>query len=925
MRIIKVLISFALISFCALHCYAQENLESLVNRLKTFGEKIPQEQIFLHLDNSSYYLNDTIFYKAYVRRTDNGKPSNLSGILYCELLNNDGYLVERQMITLDKGEGHGNFCLTDTTLYAGYYEIRAYTRWQLNWGITEQPHSKWADDYFFNKQMVKDYYRDYEKLYSRVFPVYNKPLSPGDYTPEMTLRPLAAYYKNPNENPHTTIQFFPEGGNLVEGVKQRIAWEVRNEIGMALEGTLCVHLTNGDSIVSQTMNRGRGVFEITPVAGQEPKATFTPKKNSTNPANTQSATKQLPAPTKDGVALRVNTDTLGINILYATPKTVLNDTLGLTIMQNGILKHFRELNGDTIQFLANEPGVYQITIFNPEGKVYADRLCFFLPARFNHNNVSFNGIKENNYKAFEPISFEIKGEPGSSLSVAVRDAAKSEYIYDTGSMLTEALLSSQIKGFVPHPQWFFESDNAERRLALDLLMMVQGWRKYSWKVMALPQQFVLRHMPEGRYPRWSGQVHNYSAEQVLSIYEQQAQTTQHQGAEDGGEIEEQEEEYKEQAEESREQDSRDRFNKKENNLKHPVVVHAEFSQPGNQGVTGEMFSQGEFSIDFPRYYEEFFFFLAASDSTKWKKGVPPIWTQTGRSKHDEIEFPEFYVKLDPIYPRFVKPYDYYQSHIAPMPKSYPLYNAQDEYVRMLSEVTIGARRNGRRRFGHWRPAFIIDAYEAFNATCDAGFTPGYFMGSSRFGEDIARTYIGDMKMDRKYEINYRFDGKILIDRNSSSQGKRKTDIPNAMPESISNISDNKLDKYNYLWNLSDVIVYTDYSPRNDKHNKYKGNEIPSVTVDLILLKDGEERSYQKNRRWKMKGFSIADEFYSPDYSKTPLPQHDFRRTLYWNPSIRLDENGKAQITLYNNSSTSLLQIQAEGWTKEGAPQSGKVN
>ena len=180
-------------------------------------------------------------------------------------------------------------------------------------------------------------------------------------------------------------------------------------------------------------------------------------------------------------------------------------------------------------------------------------------------------------------------------------------------------------------------------------------------------------------------------------------------------------------------------------------------------------------------------------------------------------------------------------------------------------------------------------------------------------------------MDRKYEINYRFDGKILIDRNSSSQGKRKTDIPNAMPESISNISDNKLDKYNYLWNLSDVIVYTDYSPRNDKHNKYKGNEIPSVTVDLILLKDGEERSYQKNRRWKMKGFSIADEFYSPDYSKTPLPQHDFRRTLYWNPSIRLDENGKAQITLYNNSSTSLLQIQAEGWTTDGTPQSGKVN
>ena len=146
-----------------------------------------------------------------------------------------------------------------------------------------------------------------------------------------------------------------------------------------------------------------------------------------------------------------------------------------------------------------------------------------------------------------------------------------------------------------------------------------------------------------------------------------------------------------------------------------------------------------------------------------------------------------------------------------------------------------------------------------------------------------------------------------------------------MPESTSNISDKKLNLYNYLWNLSDVVIYTDYSPRNDQRGKYKGSDIPSITVDLKLMEDEGERSYQKNRRWKMKGLSIPDEFYSPDYSKTPLPQHDYRRTLYWNPSVKLDDNGKAQITLYNNSSTSLLQIQAEGWTKEGVPQSGKVN
>ena len=151
--------------FSYLHVYAQNSMESMVERLGNFGTKLPQEQVFIHLDNTSYYLGDTIFYKAYVKRGDDGKPTNISGILYCEFLNNDGYLVERQMLPLDKGEAHGTFSLSDTLLYAGYYELRAYTRWQLNWGVTEQPHSKWSEKYFFNKEMAKDYYRDYEKLY----------------------------------------------------------------------------------------------------------------------------------------------------------------------------------------------------------------------------------------------------------------------------------------------------------------------------------------------------------------------------------------------------------------------------------------------------------------------------------------------------------------------------------------------------------------------------------------------------------------------------------------------------------------------------------------------------------------------------------------------------------------------------------------
>ena len=915
--------------------HAQGSLELMANRLRDFGARVPQEQVFLHLDNTGYYLGDTLYYKAYVSRGDNGRPTNLSGILYCELLNDDGYLVERQMIALENGEGHGNFSLADTTLYAGYYELRAYTKWQLNWGVTEQPHSRWAEKYFFSKDMARDYYRDYEKLYSRVFPVFDRPLAPGDFSQDMTLRPLAAYYKNPADDPETTLQLFPEGGNLVAGLKQRVAWEVRNQQGRTLEGTLRVTTPDGQVIASETINRGRGIFEVTVPANQRLTAEFIPSASHDNPTGTLPATTMLKAE-DDGVALRVDTDTAGISISCATAGLASQEELGITVMCKGILMHFQKIDAAPIHLPLSKAGVYQVTVFNQDGRVYADRLCFYLPSGFQSSNVTFSGVKTGNYSAFEPVAIELHGAPGASMSVAIRDAAKSEYVYDTGNMLTESLLSSQIKGFVPQPQWFFLKDEPQRRQALDLLLMVQGWRRYVWKEMAVKGEFQLLHMPESRYPHWTGQVHNYSAEQVLSVFEQRMQKEQDAGNDDDSSDEEQEEKDGEETMEEKVAangntgltDSRDRFNKKENNLKYPVALHAEFSQPGNEGVEGDMRSQGTFALDFPRYYENFLFFLAASDTTKWKKGEPPVWVQNGRTKRDELEFPEFYVKLDPVYPRFPKPYDYYQSHLAPMPKDNPLYNSMNEQVRMLSEVTIGARRNGRRRFGHWRPAFIIDAYDAFNATCDAGFAPGYFMGAGRFGEDVARTFIGDMKTDRRYDVGYRFDGKVYSSGTAMQRRKTNTTKGTRMepiPEDTYNMPDTKLDKYNYLWNLDKVVVFTGYSPRKDQSGKYRGNDLPSVTIDLHLLEADGERLYRKNRFWRMKGFSIPDEFYSPDYSKQPLPKEDYRRTLYWNPNVRLDSNGQATISLYNNSSSSILQISAEGWAPDGTPQCGNVN
>ena len=181
-----------------------------------------------------------------------------------------------------------------------------------------------------------------------------------------------------------------------------------------------------------------------------------------------------------------------------------------------------------------------------------------------------------------------------------------------------------------------------------------------------------------------------------------------------------------------------------------------------------------------------------------------------------------------------------------------------------------------------------------------------------------------MGMDQNYPVEVRYDGKAVSARSNMEQRKQNTASRNfgmtQMPEESFNISTYTLDKYRLLSNLSDVYIYTDYAPRREGDANFEGSNQPIVRVDLKLMPDDSVRSYQVNRRWIMDGFSIPDEFYNPDYSTTPLPKQDFRRTLYWNPNVVLDSNGHATVRIANNSTPSILQIDVEGWTGDGTLQ-----
>ncbi len=945
---------FILSLLCAFAQTAPTTLEGWADRLGKFGKSIPQEQIFVHTDNTCYFLGDTIYYKAYVRRTDTGTPSRISGVLYAELLNQDGYLVERQQLELQGGQTHGTFVLPDT-LYGGYYELRAYTRWQLNWGITEHPHSIYAEQWFYNKRMAKEYYRDYEKLYSRVFPVFDKPKEPGDFVHEMTLRPLRRQSKVDETSPKPKLQLFPEGGNLVAGVPNRVAFEATSNEGLHLEGK--VTLTEGASNVvaeAEIEQRGRGSFTFTPQMGKSYTATYSGKKGT--------AKTTLPSAEKDGVALQVLNEGVGKRrVEIKAVGSAASEELGMTVMHDGMLLHFQTIPAGASASVALDEdklrtGVCQVTIYNNVGRIYADRLFFCLKDDFSPTSLTFSGLDGKPTEPFAPVSLAVEGgQPGATISVSVCDATHSEYIYDNGSILTEMLLSSQIRGFVENPRYFFEKNDAAHARALDLLLMIQGWRRFSWHTMTQPGAFELNHKPE-QTPLLVGEVNKYMSSEQESMFadnyvavnagsdavnavsltgETQTQTNMDDTsveAEDGGSVTE--------ARANTETTGRDievptdrlsRFVQNQGDLKRELLVHASFVKPDvdNQRHTtdGEMMTEGHmFSIQTPRFYEGCYFHLSASDSTKWKKGKPHVWQMPSTDRNDRLNYPEFYVRLRPYFPRFVKPYDWYQCHLAEAPKGSVI--APDWVMdgsRMLDEITVGVKRSRMGKFDASKPAFVIDAYDAFNDACDAGFCPGIYYGRNRFARDVARTYIGDMNVARDYDLELRIDGRVESSKTALNEQRTRIGNGHDLPIEQNNIPSTEKEKYNLLKNVGKVYIYTDYSPRREGNSLYDGVDIPSVSVDLHLVgKDDSKRDAYRDRRYILPGYSAPEDFYQPDYSTKPLPEvKDYRRTLYWNPDLQLDQNGHAQFRFYGNGKQTHLSVTAEGIAPDGTLLTGK--
>ena len=98
--------------------------------------------------------------------------------------------------------------------------------------------------------------------------------------------------------------------------------------------------------------------------------------------------------------------------------------------------------------------------------------------------------------------------------------------------------------------------------------------------------------------------------------------------------------------------------------------------------------------------------------------------------------------------------------------------------------------------------------------------------------------------------------------------------------------------------------------------------LPNTPVIIMVhpYNDGLHDGYQKGIRHTFYyGYSQVKKFYHINHSNSVPGDIDFRRTLYWNPNVKTNSQGKAQISFYNNTTCRRMKVSAEGLSDKGIP------
>ncbi len=397
------------------------------------------EKAYLHLDRPAYLVGETIWFKMWVT-DENLVPADLSKIGYIEVIGSENQAVIQAKVSLKNGRGEGALFIP-TDLPSGNYLVRGYTAWMKNF----------SDAHFF------------EAALCLINPFSPLPVAPPDRTAERA---------GPD------LQFFPEGGSALPGIENKIAFKAQGPDGKGLDFTGKLVDQNGHTVVEfRPLVHGIGHFLFNPGKGLTYKAEITDEKGSrhTFPFDV----------IKEGeyaVRLTEKENELEIKVSPGNRNEAAG-TLHLLHYNGSKSTGFQSRpEGGTARFTLSKtklkPGVNVFVVFDQNLKPVAERLYFNLSGTEASAAVS---VDKAAFKKREKISLNFKTSGLSdtleaSVSVFLADSLPQPAQPGIGAYL---LLTSELKGIIENPGYYFEKGNTDTGKALDNLMLTHGWRRYK--------------------------------------------------------------------------------------------------------------------------------------------------------------------------------------------------------------------------------------------------------------------------------------------------------------------------------------------------------------------------------------------------------------------------------------------------------------
>ncbi len=772
---------------------AQGPISNIITVSNKFLIDYPQEKVHLHFDKQYYAAGDTIWYKSYVITAANGLPTNLSTSLNLSLVNENDSVVFNKKIPLFFGLGAGMIALP-FSMKKGKYVIYAYTPWMQNF----------EKDFFFKKVIAI-----------------------GNSFVASSLKQGGR-----KSNGLAQLSFFPESGDLVADIRSKIAFKYVdvNGLGKSVKGEIVN--SKGDIITSfESKHAGMGIFAITPKLGETYTAII----------DEGGMVRRIALPTvkSEGYVLSVNNlDTTNLVIKIAiSPQLVNEDEVILIAQSNGVIKYAAKMKPQqlitTLIPKAELPtGITQLTVFNSSLQALIERLVFV-----NHNDDIKITIQSNksDYRKRERVSLTIQADLGS-YSIAVTDQtlipSKEE---DEVSMLSNLLLSSDLKGYIEKPNYYF-SDNPDAPKFLDYLMLTQGWRRFKWNEVMGGASKPLPYVAE-KSLSISGKVLTNSGSPIANT-----------------------------------------------NVKL-------FSNKGIVFSTDTLTNkEGVFRFDNISFIDSTLFILQAKNKNESKNVKIVI---------DPTYSPDFKNKIGVDRTDVVDMTNYLASTKERYQDSYFRYSKEKE--NLLKEVEIIGEK---KKIGGVQHSANLNG--AGNA--DHVITAEMLSLSMNLFEYLQKNVGGVTMVDDSIMLSRNQNSNIVIKSRKREDPKLQfyVDGMNVDQGYAANLP---VEDIEVVEVLKDAALTTIYGSSG-----YGG-------IMLITTKRGTKNGPNKTpgvQSLMVKGFEATKEFYSPKYTPTITnSKSDLRSTIYWNPNLITDKDGKTTIDFFNSDGVGFYKVVVEGINADG--------